>query len=155
MCLADYVNETLVKNNLIDKNSVFYSKYLAIVSSSYSEAIADKHHVIPRVYFKHFNLKVDDSKDNIVRLPIDKHILSHYYLYKCSLADWFKYSNLCALKYFTGRESIDEEALVNLLPDIKEITEEQRRLNSFYHSGKNNKNFGKHLSEETKLNRRL
>jgi len=147
--LEDYIERHLVDNDIVVINK-FFNKYLKIVSSSCTEDVYDEHHIVPRCYFKHQKISVDNSKLNIVRLSIQDHILAHYYLYMCSKESWFKYANLCSIKYFTGRENISEEDLIKILPDIVALNEESRRLNSIQHSGSNHVNYGKHLSEETK-----
>ena len=62
--------------------------------NSYKELVAkqkdisgyfEKHHIIPRCYFNHYKLPIDNSKNNIIKLTYSDHILAHYYLYKaCS-----------------------------------------------------------------------
>jgi len=39
-----------------------------------------KHHIIPKFYFKTNNLEIDNSKENLVNLLYKDHILAHYYL---------------------------------------------------------------------------
>ena len=79
--------QTLTNDNIIEPND-YYNKYLTIVYSNniQESSIINKHHIIPRCYYKHYNLAVDNSSNNVVKLSISDHILAHYYLYKCSKA---------------------------------------------------------------------
>lgn len=43
-----------------------------------------KHHILPRCYFKLINLEIDNSKENLVNLLYKDHILAHYYLCLCT-----------------------------------------------------------------------
>lgn len=43
----------------------------------------EKHHIIPRCYFKKNNMPVDNTKNNVVRLPYFKHLIVHYYASFC------------------------------------------------------------------------
>lgn len=151
--IENYLYNNLIKLGIVIDNEYYY-KYIHLLTTIKEEELEDEvcdyHHIVPRCYFKHLGIKVDNSKNNKIKLPISKHILSHYYLYMCSNEDWFRYANLCAITYFLGRKPINEEDIIKVLPEIRKISEEARRLNSIYHSGAYNHNYGKHLSEETK-----
>ena len=58
--------EELVNKNLILKNNYFY-KYLDLITNykyDLNSKINQKHHIIPRSYYRHENLECDDSKNN-------------------------------------------------------------------------------------------
>ena len=143
--------QTLINDNIIEPND-YYNKYLTLIYSNniHESSIINKHHIIPRCYYKHYNLAVDNSSNNVVKLSIPDHILAHYYLYKCSKATWFKNANLCSLMFFLGQKEITEEKLSEFLPEAEEIFKKARQLNIESHTGKNNACYGKHLSEATK-----
>lgn len=42
------------------------------------------HHIIPRSFFKHKNLDVDNTKDNLIKLTPSEHYMAHYYMSKCA-----------------------------------------------------------------------
>lgn len=56
---------------------------------------AEKHHIVPRCYFKRNNLKIDNTKENLVTLPYWEHILVHYYSIEC-IKDEFKTAMIMA-----------------------------------------------------------
>ena len=56
-------------------------------SETESNTIFNKHHIIPRCYFKKSRLACDNSSSNIALLSLKNHILAHFYLYKCSSCD--------------------------------------------------------------------
>ena len=72
--------------NLDFANSSWFNSYKLLIKNNQStEDYSEKHHIIPRCYFKYYNLPIDNSKNNIVQLSYFNHVLAHYYLYKaCS-----------------------------------------------------------------------
>jgi len=84
------------------------------------------HHIVPRCWFKHYNLEIDNSISNTVLLTWEDHKLVHNLAYKCAKDKWFKSKLACAAHFFG-----DTEPVIDL-------------------SGSNNPMYGKHLSEETK-----
>lgn len=76
----------------IDLNSPYAKKYLKIVSRADIGRKTEDHHIVPVAYFEDvLGLKgcrkaysPDMDKSNIVSLSPGRHLLAHYYLYKCS-----------------------------------------------------------------------
>lgn len=70
--------------------------YLQIIlnnlNNPYIKGKTEKHHIIPKIYFKYNNLEVDNSKSNLVSLEHFYHCLAHYYLCLC-LKDELRYKN--------------------------------------------------------------
>ena len=66
--------------------NVYFSEYLALVSTSVRPEVfkTQSHHILPKTYFKHFKLPVDDTSDNLVELLYCKHIYAHWLLTKCT-----------------------------------------------------------------------
>lgn len=64
-----------------------FKKMMAIIDKCKSEPVldmrAEKHHIIPKCYYKRNKLKIDNSKDNLILLPEWEHILVHYYSIGC------------------------------------------------------------------------
>ena len=58
----------------------YLDKYIEIITSpdDLSEGY-EKHHIIPRSYFKKNLLEIDNSENNIVKLSHYNHLLAHYY----------------------------------------------------------------------------
>lgn len=48
------------------------------------------HHIVPRCWFKHYNMEVDNSISNTVLLTWEDHKLVHNLAYKCVKESWLK-----------------------------------------------------------------
>lgn len=48
------------------------------------------HHIVPRCWYKHYNMEVDNSISNTVLLTLDNHKKVHSLAYKCSKEPWLK-----------------------------------------------------------------
>ena len=67
-------------------DNLMLMKYIKLVSTTLEYGTyLEKHHIIPRSYFKIKKLKIDNSKENVVRLSYYNHILAHYYLCLCTI----------------------------------------------------------------------
>ena len=77
----------LITSGLVLDNE-YLSKYIELVTSSdYTEKIpglTQKHHIIPRFYYRDNGMPINENADNIVYLTFKNHILAHYYLALCS-----------------------------------------------------------------------
>lgn len=111
----------LLKEKLLQTNSVEGNSYLDL----YIKLILDNlktpkqinktqsHHIIPRSYFSHSNLDVDDSKENLVNLLYKDHILAHYYLSLCSIGD-YKLYNINAFLHMANQRNLKDFSIKNL-----------------------------------------
>lgn len=89
-----------LKNILLNLNIFKNNKYLDLYiqkieensNVEYVKGQMEKHHIIPRAYFKINGLKIDNSKNNLVYLSHFDHCLVHYYLCLC-LEGELKYKN--------------------------------------------------------------
>lgn len=77
--------ETLLNTGyFIDNN--YLDSYLELISKKYPKKnYMEKHHILPRSYFKITKQKIDNSKENIIYLSYYNHILAHYYLSLCTI----------------------------------------------------------------------
>ena len=105
----------------------YLDKYIYLVSTynkQYTKFETQKHHIIPRAYFKHNNIKVDSSKSNLVCLTYKDHVLAHYYLYKCSKG-WFNNCMLRALTYLSNRliadNSLTETEVLSIVSNLNDL----------------------------------
>jgi hypothetical protein len=102
-------------------NNEWLDKYVALVEvNTATEPKAEqtfwssiqKHHIIPRCYYEHVGLPVNNSQDNLVSLTVNDHANAHYYLIKAS-ATGFMRSNMAAalnlIKHY-GAELSNEAA---------------------------------------------
>lgn len=96
----------LSSNIYVDNN--YFNLYVKLLEDNLNtlpkKGLTQKHHILPRHYFKHKNIKIDNSRDNLVNLSISDHIRAHYYLYNCSINNDDKLSNLyCLRRMLDGR----------------------------------------------------
>lgn len=47
----------------------------------------EKHHIIPKCFFKLKKIPIDNSENNLVELPLWEHILVHYYSINCIIPE--------------------------------------------------------------------
>ena len=88
-------------NECFDKSNKYYQKYIDLInkykfkSKNYSEDTYDLskeygydiHHIVPRAYFKNVDITdfdIINHEYNLIKLPYDKHMLAHWYMYQCS-----------------------------------------------------------------------
>ena len=90
-----------------DKNSEWYLKYLDLIASvELEERTTDVengyevHHIVPRSYFKKIGIKVDNSKENLIKFTPSEHYMAHYYMSKCA-KPIIKHSMIYALYLMT------------------------------------------------------
>lgn len=110
-----------LKDKLIELDFVIQNEYLDMYCSLIEENRntpqqkyrTNKHHIIPRSYFKEKNLPIDNGKDNIVNLTYADHFLAHYYLSKCCTGR-LKYYNELAVEYIRSKYNIDYCSYVEL-----------------------------------------
>ena len=114
--------------------------YCTLIVNNKSTAIekfkTQKHHIIPKTYYKLNSLNIDNSCDNIVNLLYSDHILAHYYLCLCvdstnkSLAYRLQNSFLHLIKADANNKQKIEAFNVNDLPLYQEIYTNWKILNS-------------------------
>ena len=61
-----------------------------------------KHHIIPRCWFKHNNIEVNNSEANLVLLTYEEHKLVHKFAVLCGKELWFINKMKCASNYHFG-----------------------------------------------------
>lgn len=104
-----------LKQKLLDlklvKDNEYLDKYIKLIElnkeTKREKFKTQKHHIIPKYYYKYNNMVINNSKENLVNLVYKDHILAHYYLYKCSFIDEYIHSNLYALQYILKNKKID------------------------------------------------
>lgn len=91
MSMLTLLNNQDIKTKILSTNffsdNDYLDKYIHLILSNGSQTDRferQKHHIIPRSYFKIVNLKIDNSDNNTVYLSYSDHILAHYYLYFCT-----------------------------------------------------------------------
>ena len=86
----------------------YFIKYIDLIKNNTNTPRkiykTQKHHIVPKSYFKLNQIPVDNSCNNIVNLYYQDHILAHYYLSLCTIGR-FKYNNIAALQHIIGMKN--------------------------------------------------
>lgn len=82
----------------------------------------NRHHVIPKVWFKLQGMEVNNDPENLVTIEHREHALAHYYLCLCTYGK-LKYANEMALMLLLSQKRIgaQNKALIMSLPLYKYI----------------------------------
>ena len=125
------LKEKLLEIGLCIDNE-YLDKYVELIKSNREtkreKFKTQKHHIVPKYYYKINKLELDNSKENIVNLSHTDHILAHLYLFKCSSTLDYVNANLYSLSFvirglkFNSRDneiiSISEiENLIEIVDD--------------------------------------
>lgn len=148
-----------LKQKLLELNIVVDNEYLdkyinLILSNRYNKKqknLTQVHHIIPRKYFIHQNIHIDNSKENLINLEYKDHILAHYYLALCSACDWFRYSNESAVKFCINNRyykkldfyESDISNLLHILDKLQELYLESNKIKSIKYKGRKSPRKGK------------
>lgn len=122
------VENTLKALPLIIDNE-FLLKYARLVErhgrTPIVHHVTNKHHIVPKSWYKLHNLPVDNSLRNLVNLPYREHVLAHYYLCLCT-EDPLKYANQLALVCLISRNKLNhvDKLLLENLPLYYNIYED-------------------------------
>lgn len=102
------------------------------------------HHIIPKCYYKSKNIKIDETKDNLVNLLYRDHIYAHYLLSLCTI-DEFKYKMINAFTHLLSCDTIscDERTFFEHLDNYQKMYEEFNKYKSISQSGKVGSSNGK------------
>lgn len=119
-----------LKQKLIDLNLCINNNYLNLYINIIWNARnnvkqkfkTERHHIIPKYYFKLEKLTCDNSKDNIVNLFYLDHMKAHIYLCLCSTDSFLKYASCAAHRTITGHQGffkhVDE---INNVIDLETV----------------------------------
>ena len=140
----------LLQLGIVEDNQ-YLNKYCQLIvnnkNTNHEKGKTNKHHIIPKNYYKTRNIPIDDSNDNLVNLLFKDHVLAHYYLALCASDLEFKYANELAFGYLTHNIKYpiaeNEKEILLSLPYYQELYEEGCKLRGI-------KNTGKKRSDETK-----
>lgn len=83
---------------VFNQNSKYYREMMNIIVAAKVNPPekGQLHHIIPRCWFKHYNMEVDNSISNTVLLSWEDHKKVHTLAYKCAKEQWFKTKMSCA-----------------------------------------------------------
>ncbi len=127
---------------VFNQNSKYYGEMMNVILKAKNDPPENGqlHHIVPRCWYKHYNMEVDNSISNTVLLTWEDHKLVHQLAYKCAKESWLRSKLAFACHYFGDTEPV----IIH--------SEETRKKISISMKGKNTWMEGKHLSEETKRN---
>lgn len=121
------IKQSLLSTNLFLENDYFldYVELIEINLKTKKERfVTQQHHIIPRCYYIHNNLTVDNSISNLVNLKYSDHLLAHYFLALCSKDNWFKFANevvlnLASTNYFNSE--FNSKEFIKNLPEYQNL----------------------------------
>ena len=115
------VYEILIKTNLFEDNS-YLKSYCELIENNLNRTAVknetNKHHIIPRCYFKNDNPYKErnlEVKEFCVILNYNDHVLAHLYLSKCFKYEKHKLENVgkCMLRKYRYVKDITDEVIEN------------------------------------------
>ena len=105
------IKEQLLATGAFIDNEAF-SNYCQLVASNRSttsvKGKTQKHHILPRAWFKLRDEPVDNSKDNLVNLLVIDHIKAHLYLLKATSSEDLRNASAAAVRYMCDIFKLDE-----------------------------------------------
>lgn len=123
--------EKLLQTKLFIDNDKL-DKYVNLINVG--DNIADyteKHHIIPKSYFRIIGQRIDNSRGNIIKLSYFNHILAHYYLSLCTIGR-LRQANIIAFTLLinTGVEILtkSEVEAVKQLKEAAILHEEAKKI---------------------------
>lgn len=92
--------------DVFDIESEYYKEMMNIIiySKLNKPEKGDIHHIIPKCYYKHYNIEIDNSISNTVLLTWENHKKVHNLAYKCAKHFWLKNKLACACFRFGDTE---------------------------------------------------
>lgn len=117
----------LATQDFIDNE--YLDKYVDLIDKNFStDAVSkqtNKHHIIPAYYFRHFDLPIDNSDENLVNLYYRDHMLAHLYLSGCTEGR-NRYWNLYSIFMMSGQRYLaaDELEFLEKLPEYQTLYEQ-------------------------------
>ena len=162
------LNKKLIKETLLIKGlcreSNFFDLYVDLIwenrNTPREKFKTERHHIIPKFYYKQQGFKVDNSTGNLVNLSYSDHIRAHLYLLLAIEPAYLRFASFAAHRTVTGHQgfykSLEEanEALNILdfesLQKAKEVMRHQVSLKSskqFHNRGRKwiyNKDLNQH-----------
>lgn len=120
----------LLSLDIVEDND-FLEKYIYLINNNLTtekeKYKTQTHHIVPKCYFRHNNLSVDDSSSNTVNLQYKDHLLAHYYLSLCAKEEWFKIANVLVLEWAFNKERDFLYSLDNFESLQKEFCDNEER----------------------------
>ena len=81
-----------------------------------------KHHILPRAWFKLHNKKLDNSADNIVLLTVADHAKAHLFLFQAAINPEVRAQNAAAVRYMC--DLFSEELIDKYSEELNKVNAE-------------------------------
>lgn len=125
------IKEELLKCKIVVDNE-YLDEYVSIVENNLltrrEVSKTNKHHIIPRYFYKSNGIDVNNSSDNVVNLLYVDHIKAHYYLAKCSSTEEYEAFNVHSIRYLLNGKDISEFDISDInFDDIQKLYEKGRK----------------------------
>jgi len=113
--LEEYVDECFERNEWFDKMMELFK----------IKEEGEKHHIIPKAFFKKKKLKIIDE-NNLITLSRKNHILAHYYIFKCA-KEIIRKEMSVALSLMLREVSLDMNITEEEIKNIKFVSSKTRQ----------------------------
>lgn len=130
------IREKMLSTGLFEEN-IFFNKYCDLIEQNETTKKqrykTQKHHIIPVVVYKIFNMDGVNKADNLVNLLYKDHILAHYYLALCAKQETFRYKMTIAIQFILGKakqvkNNVEElKQYVSKLDEYQQLYEESKK----------------------------
>lgn len=120
----EQIKNKLLKISILEPNLYFY-KYVDLVYNNektvQQKFVTQKHHIVPRCYYKNNGLEQDNSESNLVNLSFKDHLIAHCYLLLCSKDKRFSANMFYAICFISNLKINSNESVINLLNSELEL----------------------------------
>lgn len=129
------LEKTLIRQDILDKGlckeNKFFDLYLDLIwenkNTLREKFKTERHHIIPKFYYKQQGVELDNSENNLVNLSYADHIKAHLYLLLAVESIYQRFASFAAHRTLTGHQgfykSLDEaNNLLNIL-DFESLQE--------------------------------
>ena len=100
------LKEKLLNLGIVIDNE-YLDKYVELVETNRNtkreKFKTQRHHIVPKHYYKLNELKIDNSKSNFVNLFYKDHFIAHLLLAMCSSTEDYFFNNFIALSYMSKK----------------------------------------------------
>ena len=147
------IDLSIVKQKLLDSGCFEDNNYLIFyleliknnIKTKKQKCKTNRHHIIPRCYFKFKKLEIDNSENNLVNLLYKDHILAHYYLCLCCSNVALKYKLESSLQYVLDTYDVEKSFVLEIknLEECQKLYEDRKKYFSDIQKGQIGKTLGR------------
>lgn len=126
MFILDNFQHKEILLSCFDNNSEYFKKLITIYNNE-QVGIIEKHHIVPKSYFK-LNGENVINKSNIINLSAKNHYKAHYYMWKCCKIEELKKKLATAFLLLNSLNDYKENEL-NIKAEEYESIKKQSKIN--------------------------